>query len=217
MNEFVFLYRGGERPTSAEQGQQVLQRWMAWFTQLSSEGHVVDRGQPLERSGKLVGKGKIVTDGPFAELKDVVGGYTLINDISARDWVAPIFSATGTMGPILAWEHNVLGKQFPTFCPLGPVLATKDEIPDPQRVQLTTLVNGEIMQSASTDDLVFGVARVIAHFSQYYCFRPGDVISMGTPAGVGYGRNPKRFLRAGDVVEVRADGVGALLNPIAAA
>jgi len=78
MNEFVFLYRGGERPTSAEQGQQVLQRWMAWFKQLSAEGHIVDRGQPLERNGKLVGKGKIVTDGPFAEVKDVVGGYTLI-------------------------------------------------------------------------------------------------------------------------------------------
>lgn len=78
MNEFVFLYRGGERPTSAEQGQQVLQRWMAWFTELAAQGHVVDRGQPLERSGKLVGQGKVVTDGPFAELKDVVGGYTLI-------------------------------------------------------------------------------------------------------------------------------------------
>jgi hypothetical protein len=78
MNEFVFLYRGGERPTSAEQGQQVLQRWMVWFKELADEGHVVDRGQPLERSGKLVGKGKMVTDGPFAELKDVVGGYTLI-------------------------------------------------------------------------------------------------------------------------------------------
>jgi hypothetical protein len=78
MNEFVFLYRGGERPTSAEQGQQVLQRWMGWFKELSAQGHVVDRGQPLEPSGKLVGRGKLITDGPFAELKDVVGGYTLI-------------------------------------------------------------------------------------------------------------------------------------------
>jgi hypothetical protein len=79
MNEFVFLYRGGERPTSPEQGQQVLQKWMAWFKDLAEKGHVVDRGQPLERTGKVVrAGGKSVTDGPFAETKDVVGGYTLI-------------------------------------------------------------------------------------------------------------------------------------------
>ena len=151
-----------------------------------------------------------------AEALDHVGGYTVINDVSARDWVAPIFSATGIMGPILAWEHNVLGKQYPTFCPMGPALATKDEIPDPERVQLTTRLNGEIVQSANTDDLVFGVARVIAYFSQFYSFRPGDVISTGSPAGVGYGRTPKLFMRAGDVIEVQADRVGILRNPIAA-
>lgn len=79
MNEFVFLYRGGERPTSAEQSQQVLQKWVAWFKDLADKGHVVDRGHPLERAGKLVrGSDKSVTDGPFAETKDVVGGYTLI-------------------------------------------------------------------------------------------------------------------------------------------
>ena len=82
MNEFVFLYRGGERPESPELGQQVLQKWMAWFKSLTEQGHLVDRGQPLERSGKVVGAGRTVTDGPFAEVKDVVGGYTLIK---ARD------------------------------------------------------------------------------------------------------------------------------------
>ncbi len=78
MNEFVFLYRGGERPTSPEQGQQAMQKWMAWFKDLAAKGHVVDRGQPLERGGKVVGTNKSVTDGPFAEAKDVIGGYTLI-------------------------------------------------------------------------------------------------------------------------------------------
>ncbi len=79
MNEFVFLYRGGQTGRSPEQAQQVIQKWMAWFKELSENGHVKDRGQPLERSGKLVsGKRKAVTDGPFAEAKDVVGGYTLI-------------------------------------------------------------------------------------------------------------------------------------------
>lgn len=79
MSEFVFLYRGGERPASPEQGQQVMQKWMAWFKDLAEKGHVVDRGQPLEGTGKIVqGAGRIVTDGPFAEAKDVIGGFTLI-------------------------------------------------------------------------------------------------------------------------------------------
>jgi len=79
MNEFVFLYRGGETGRSPERAQQVIQKWMAWFKELAEKGHVKDRGQPLERTGKLVnGKRKTVTDGPFAEAKDVVGGYTLI-------------------------------------------------------------------------------------------------------------------------------------------
>ena len=151
-----------------------------------------------------------------SEALDHVAGYTLINDVSARDWVAPIFKATGIMGPIHAWEHNVLGKQFPTFCPMGPALVTKDEIADPERVRLTTRLNGEVMQSASTDDLVFGVARVIEYFSRFYAFRPGDVISTGSPAGVGYGRKPQRFMRAGDVIEVHAEAIGTLANPIAA-
>lgn len=149
-----------------------------------------------------------------AEALDHVAGYTLINDVSARDWVAPIFQATGTMGPILAWERNVLGKQYPTFCPMGPVLVTRDELTDPNNVQLTTTLNGEVMQQASTSDLVFDVAHVIAHFSQFYRFMPGDVISTGSPAGVGYGRKPQVFMRPGDLVAVSASGIGALTNPI---
>ncbi|HXE53368.1 MAG TPA: YciI family protein [Tepidisphaeraceae bacterium] len=83
MNEFVFLYRGGQRPASTPEGRQVTQKWMAWLKDLAEKGHLVDRGQPLEHSGKLV-KGKTITDGPFAETKDVIGGFTLIkaNDIS---------------------------------------------------------------------------------------------------------------------------------------
>jgi acylpyruvate hydrolase len=150
------------------------------------------------------------------EALDYVAGYTLINDVSARDWVAPIFQATGVMGPILAWERNLLGKQFPTFCPMGPVLATSDEIRDPDDVQLSTLLNGQVMQSANTNDLVFGVRKLIAYYSQFYLFRPGDVITTGSPSGVGYGRNPKVFMRAGDRIEVRATGIGVLANPVVA-
>jgi hypothetical protein len=92
MNEFVFLYRGGERPESPELGQQVLQKWMTWFKGLADKGHLVDRGQPLERSGKIVAPGRPVTDGPFAEAKDVVGGYTVVK---ARDVAAAAELAKG--------------------------------------------------------------------------------------------------------------------------
>jgi hypothetical protein len=90
MKEYVFLYRGGEKPTSPEQGQQVMQKWMAWFKSMAEKGQVVDRGQPLEPGGKTVGAGKVVSDGPFAEAKDVVGGYTLIkaNDVSQAAEIA---------------------------------------------------------------------------------------------------------------------------------
>jgi acylpyruvate hydrolase len=152
-----------------------------------------------------------------AEALDYVAGYTLINDVSARNWVAPVFHATGVMPGVLAWERNLLGKQFPTFCPTGPILTTRDEVPDPDAVQLTTLLNGETMQSANTNDLVFGVRKLIAYYSQWYQFRPGDIITTGSPSGVGYGRNPKVFMRPGDRIEVRATGVGTLANPVVAA
>jgi 2-keto-4-pentenoate hydratase/2-oxohepta-3-ene-1,7-dioic acid hydratase in catechol pathway len=145
---------------------------------------------------------------------DHVAGYTLINDVSARDWVAPVFAASGVMGPIFAWEQNLLGKQFPTFCPMGPVLATRDEIADPNDVALETTLNGEVMQSANTSDLVFDLAALIAHYSRFYRFQPGDVITTGSPAGVGYGRTPQRFMKAGDTVAVRATGIGTLTNPV---
>jgi 2-keto-4-pentenoate hydratase/2-oxohepta-3-ene-1,7-dioic acid hydratase in catechol pathway len=147
---------------------------------------------------------------------DYVAGYTLVNDVSARDWVAPIFQAQGVMGPIHAWEHNLLGKMFPTFCPMGPCMVTKDEIPDPGKVRIETRLNGAVMQSAGTDDLVFGVPQLIEYYSQFYLFRPGDVITTGSPSGVGYGRDPKVFMKPGDVVEVEVREIGVLRNPVEA-
>ena len=149
-----------------------------------------------------------------AQAMDYVAGYTIVNDVSARDWVAPIFAATGIMGPIHAWEHNLLGKMFPTFCPMGPVLATKDEVPDPDNVRIVTRLNGRIMQDANTDDLVFSVPKLIEYYSQFYLFKPGDVITTGSPSGVGYGRDPKVFMKPGDVVEVEVQGIGVLRNPV---
>jgi len=151
-----------------------------------------------------------------ADALSYVAGYTLVNDVSARDWVAPVFQATGTMGPILAWDHNILGKQFPTFCPMGPAFATKDEIADPNDVAFTTSLNGKVMQEANTDDLVFNVAQLIAYYSQFFLLRAGDVITTGSPSGVGYGRDPKIFMKAGDRIEVQCKAIGTLSNPISA-
>jgi hypothetical protein len=101
MNEFVFLYRGGGAGRSPEQAQQMMQKWMAWFKELAEKGHLKDRGQPLEPAGKLVsGKRKTVIDGPFAEAKDVVGGYTLIlakdlNQAAELSKDCPIFEVDG--------------------------------------------------------------------------------------------------------------------------
>ena len=103
MSEFVFLYRGGARDRSPEQMQQIMQKWMAWMKDLGAKGHIKDRGQPLERAGKLVqGKQKTVTDGPFAEAKDVVGGYTLIEAEDLSEAVelskgCPIFEVEGAV------------------------------------------------------------------------------------------------------------------------
>lgn len=147
---------------------------------------------------------------------DHVAGYTIVNDVSARDWVAPIFQSSGIMGPIHAWEHNLLGKMFPTFCPMGPALATRDEVADPGNVRIVTRLNGQVMQNANTDDLVFSVAKLIEYYSQFYRFLPGDCITTGSPSGVGFGRNPKVFMKAGDTVHVEVQGVGVLSNPIKA-
>jgi hypothetical protein len=103
MSEFVFLYRGGEPGRPPEKAQQMMQKWMAWLKQLTEKGHIKDQGQPLERTGKLVkGKQKTVTDGPFAEAKDVVGGYTLIEARDLEQAVelskgCPIFEADGAV------------------------------------------------------------------------------------------------------------------------
>ncbi len=150
------------------------------------------------------------------EAWDYVAGLTIANDVSARDWVAPIFSQETSMGAILAWGDNLLGKQYPSFCPLGPVLTTLDEIADPGNLRVETRLNGEVMQSSNSNQLVFDIPWIIAYFSKWYRFAPGDIVTTGSPAGVGYGRDPQVFMHDGDVVEVELEGVGILSNPVSA-
>ena len=100
MTEFVFLYRGAERPNSPQDAQQIMQKWMTWMQELGAKGHIKDRGQPLEPIGKVVGRQKTITDGPFAEAKDLVGGYTLIeakdlNEAAELSKGCPVFERNG--------------------------------------------------------------------------------------------------------------------------
>jgi 2-keto-4-pentenoate hydratase/2-oxohepta-3-ene-1,7-dioic acid hydratase in catechol pathway len=132
-----------------------------------------------------------------------VFGYTVANDVSARD----LQFGDGQ------W---VRGKSLDTFCPLGPVVVTADEIPDPQALHLECRVNGEVMQDATTDLMVFGVAELISYCSRNFTLEPGDVLLTGTPWGCGEFMDPKRSLAPGDVVECEIDGIGILRNPVAA-
>ena len=152
---------------------------------------------------------------PVAEAMSHIGGYTICNDVSARDWVAEVFDAQARFGIIQAWERNIMGKQLPGFTPCGPVMVTADEIADPHDLRLTTKLNGEIVQSARTDDLIFGVAEILSYFSRWYRFEPGDLVTTGSPAGVGYGREPRLFMKPGDEIAVEIEGIGRLCNRLA--
>jgi 2-keto-4-pentenoate hydratase/2-oxohepta-3-ene-1,7-dioic acid hydratase in catechol pathway len=134
---------------------------------------------------------------------DHVLGYTCANDVSARDW-----QRDGGGGQ---WCQ---GKSFDTFCPLGPVLVTPDELPRPNALRIRTVLNGETMQDWSTDDMIFDVPAIIAFLSSSKTLLPGTVILTGTPHGVGFARNPQVWLQPGDTVTVDIEGIGALTNPV---
>ena len=146
-----------------------------------------------------------------------VAGYTIANDISARDWTGDVWKATAPWDARRTWEVNIMGKQFPGFTALGPVLLTSDEVPDVRQLRLTTRLNGSVMQSVTISDMIFELPEVIAWFSRWYRFLPGDVLLTGTPAGVGLGRKPPVFMHAGDQIEVEVDRIGVLRNDIRAA
>lgn len=131
-------------------------------------------------------------------------GYTILNDVSARDVQ-------------LATSQWTLGKSFDTFAPMGPAIVTTDEICDPHALDIQLSINGEVLQHSNTRHLIFKLPELIAHLSAVIPLEPGDVISTGTPAGVGLGRKPPRWLKPGEEVVVRIEGVGELRNRTVAA
>lgn len=132
---------------------------------------------------------------------DYVFGYTIINDVSARD---------------IQFDDGqwVRGKSLDTFCPMGPFLITADEIIDPQDLRLTCSINGEVLQNASTKDMIFGVADLISILSKSFTFEPGDIISTGTPSGVGFIRKPPIYLQNEDVMITEVQHIGKLINKV---
>lgn len=146
--------------------------------------------------------GRDCRDATESDALNFVGGYCIANDVSARWW-----QKSGSGGQF------VRGKSFDTFCPLSE-LVPASRIGNPQSLRITTRLNGEVMQDASTSQMIFPVARLIAELSCGMTLLKGTVILTGTPAGVGAARNPPRFLRDGDVVEIAIDQLGMLRNPV---
>ena len=140
---------------------------------------------------------------PASSWRDHVYGYTIVNDVSARDVQ---FSST-------QWS---MSKSFPTFCPFGPTIVTADEVADPHQLAIGLTIDGEQLQNSNTRELVFKVPELIEYLSSITPLLPGDIISTGTPPGVGLGRNPKRWLRPGETVTVTVEGLGSLTNPVVA-
>jgi 2-keto-4-pentenoate hydratase/2-oxohepta-3-ene-1,7-dioic acid hydratase in catechol pathway len=131
--------------------------------------------------------------------REHVFGYTIVNDVSAR-------------GVQLATSQWTLGKSFPTFTPMGPWIVTADEIQDPHQLDIRLTLNDEVMQSANTRDLIFNIPDLISHISSIVPLEAGDVISTGTPPGVGLGRNPQRWLLPGETMTIEIEGIGTLRN-----
>jgi 2-keto-4-pentenoate hydratase/2-oxohepta-3-ene-1,7-dioic acid hydratase in catechol pathway len=136
-----------------------------------------------------------------ADWQQHVFGYTIVNDVTART---------------LQHRHRqwILGKGIDGFCPMGPAILTADEVPDPKLLRLTTHINGELRQDALVGDLIFDIPSLIEAISAGITLEPGDIIATGTPAGVGIGFQPPRFLKPGDVVRIEVAGIGVLENPV---
>jgi 2-keto-4-pentenoate hydratase/2-oxohepta-3-ene-1,7-dioic acid hydratase in catechol pathway len=174
---------------------------------------VIGHNQPIvlpRVSGQVDYEGELAVvigrRGKYISRRDAlsyVAGFTCANDVSAHDLEFRTSQWTS-------------GKMLDTFCPLGPVLLTRDEVPDPDQFRLRTMLNGQTVQEACTSDMVFPVGGLVSYISSLATLEPADVILTGTPAGIGCNRRPPVFLNPGDEVSVHIDGIGTLTNPVVA-
>jgi 2-keto-4-pentenoate hydratase/2-oxohepta-3-ene-1,7-dioic acid hydratase in catechol pathway len=138
---------------------------------------------------------------PADKWQDHVFGYTIVNDVSARDFQ-------------MATSQWLMGKTFDTFAPMGPAIVTADEITDPHNLDIRMTISGEVLQSSNTRELIFRIPQLIEYLSSVFTLEPGDIVSTGTPAGVGFGHKPPRWLKQGDECVVSVQGLGELRNPV---
>lgn len=173
---------------------------------------IIGPGDPIRWSPDVTAKvdyeaelalviGKTAAKVSEADAYDHIAGYMNCHDVSARDL------------QLDRGDQWIMGKSLDTFCPLGPYLVTRDEVPDPHNLGIRCLVNGEAMQDSNTKELIFKIPYLIAYLSRGITLLPGDVITTGTSHGVGAFRTPPVFLKHGDVVTVEVEGLGQLVNP----
>jgi len=200
------------RKHAEEGGKGVPERPMLFMKSLNTVQHP---GDPIEIPQKLASTevdyecelavviGRRCKNVSRAQALDYVLGYTCANDVSARDWQQ-------------RWGGGQFcqGKSFDTFCPLGPVLVTRDEIPNPNALAIKTILNGVALQDWNTSDMCFDVPTLIEFLSASKTLLPGTVILTGTPHGVGFARKPPVFMRPGDTVSIVIEKIGTLTNPV---
>lgn len=166
--------------------------------------HVPRVSGDVDYEGELaVVIGRFCRHVPKNRAAEVIAGYTIAHDVSVRDWQRRVPTFT-------------MGKSFDTHCPLGPYLVTADEVGDPHALDLETRVNGEVRQSSNTCQLLFDCFDLVEHLSTAFTLEPGDVISTGTPGGVGFAMKPPKYLTPGDRVKIAIDKLGVLENHVVA-
>jgi 2-keto-4-pentenoate hydratase/2-oxohepta-3-ene-1,7-dioic acid hydratase in catechol pathway len=166
--------------------------------------HLPRASSALDYEGELgIVIGKRCRHVPKERASEVIAGYTVVNDVSVRDWQLRVPTMT-------------MGKSWDTHCPTGPWIVTTDEVPDPHSLELKTFVNGEVRQSSNTKHLVFDCFTLVEHLSTAFTLEPGDVIPTGTPGGVGIAKKPPLLLKAGDVVRIEISGIGEIENSVIA-
>ncbi len=197
----------------AAEGNAPIPKWPVLFMKLPSAAQ--NPGDPIDLPRQLKSEevdyecelavviGRECKNVLREEALSYVLGYTCANDVSARDWQKQYGGSQ--------WCR---GKTFDTFCPLGPALVTPQDIPDPNALQIKTILNGEVMQDWNTNDMIFDVASLIEFLSGSTRLLPGTVILTGTPHGVGMARKPPVFLKDGDEITIEIERIGALTNPV---
>jgi 2-keto-4-pentenoate hydratase/2-oxohepta-3-ene-1,7-dioic acid hydratase in catechol pathway len=150
--------------------------------------------------------GKKAKDVSKADALKYVFGYTIANDVTARDW---------QRDKDLGGGQFARGKSFDGFCPLGPVIVTADEIPNPNHLKIKTTLNGQIMQDDTTANMIFDIPTLIESLSSTMTLRPGAIVLTGTPSGVGFARTPPVWMKAGDRISIEIEKIGTLENPVA--